>query len=70
MDDDDDINVPPPPSPELLVIAEAGDDIRGKYAATITQKYSEVNRVGTDTFKCKQPFEILLRAKQPIIIKL
>ena len=66
IDVDDDVDTPPPtPSPELLVIAEAGDDIRGKYAATITKKYSEVNRVGTDTFKCKQPFEILLRAKQP-----
>ena len=36
---------------------------------TITQKYSEVNRVGTDTFKCKQPFEILLE-QTTIIIKL
>lgn len=56
---------PRPPAPELLILNGKENDIRGKYVATITKKQSNVARVGGETFKASQPFEILIRAKSP-----
>ena len=59
-------DTPPPPKvvPELLVVGTT-DNAVGKYAATITSKTAPVQRIGLDTFKSKESFEVTIRAKQP-----
>ena len=61
-----DPNIPNPkprPKPELLILHESNDNVSGLYAASVNG--NNVSRIGSDTFKSKDAFQITLQAKQP-----